>query len=176
VHARIRGRLIVVVPRLRSTPVIAAALLACVLSPRSVAAQDPEPGFQIEGSSFMALIVQDLDVMAGWYEEVLGLREVNRLAGAAGVAVRILRNEGLVVELIRLGETERPPDRHLGLFKTGFHVSDLDAALGWLQAHDVETVGEIFTDDALEARSLVFRDPEGNRLQMFQALAAGRSR
>lgn len=72
---------------------------------------------------------------------------------------------------MRLRDSAAVADRSHGLFKSGFHVDDLDAAYGWLRQHEVETVGEIFTDDALGARSVVFRDPEGNRLQLFEALS-----
>ncbi|NKB89301.1 MAG: SgcJ/EcaC family oxidoreductase [Acidobacteria bacterium] len=136
------------------------------------AAQQTSPRLRVAGNAFVAVIVEDLDTSVAWYERVFGAVEVNRFDNAdRGVEVRLLSGQGLVVELLRLRDSAAVADRSHGLFKSGFHVDDLDAAYGWLRQHEVETVGEIFTDDALGARSVVFRDPEGNRLQLFEALS-----
>jgi catechol 2,3-dioxygenase-like lactoylglutathione lyase family enzyme len=147
---------------------------------RPVAAQDeraeqgaaPRRDFAVVERSFVAVIVEDLPASAEWYGRVLGAAEVHSFASDDGsVAGRILVSGGLTVELVRFRTgPARPVDRHPGFFKSGFYVDNIDAAYAWFVANDVEVVGGIVLDDALGARSLVFRDSEGNRLQLFQTV------
>jgi hypothetical protein len=61
----------------------------------------------------------------------------------------------------------------IGIFKTGFFVTGLDALFERLKESGVKVDLAIFTDDALQIRSFVFRDPEGNRLQVFERCGDG---
>ncbi|MFT5515892.1 MAG: catechol-2,3-dioxygenase [Rhodothermales bacterium] len=102
---------------------------------------------------------------------MFGVEEVNHIDAEDGrYAIRILTGGGLRVELIRARGTERPSDRHLGLFKTGLFVSDIEAFHAVLEERTVDVDAQIFVDEALNARSFVFRDLEGNRIQAFQLL------
>ncbi len=148
-----------------------AVLAALATSPADAAAQSPD--FEVVGSTFVAIQTADVETAAAWYESVLGLTEVKRLEAEDGrYFIRLLSNGGLQVELIELRGLPAPPARHLGLFKAGFYVDDIDAAHRWLHDRDVDMDAGIFVDDALRARSFVFRDLEGNRLQVFQACPA----
>jgi catechol 2,3-dioxygenase-like lactoylglutathione lyase family enzyme len=127
-------------------------------------------GFTVEGHAFIALQVEDDAAAVEWYRSVFGLEEVNHLESPNGIAsVRILDGDGLSVELIDHGNaTPGPTGYQHGLFKAGFHVDDIDAALAWLVERGVDAGIGIFTDQALQVRSFVFRDPWGNRLQIFE--------
>lgn len=136
------------------------------------AAQAPEsPGFQVVAGTFVALQVSDVEAAADWYSETLGLREANRVDAQDGrYRIRVLTASALVVELIQLREAgpPSPAPRH-GLFKAGFFVDDLTAAFRWLRSRGVDMDPSTFVDEALNARTFVFRDPFGNRLQIFQS-------
>jgi hypothetical protein len=53
-------------------------------------------------------------------------------------------------------------------FKAGFIVDAIDAALRWLGSAGAQTDASVFYDAALDVHSFVFRDPFGNRLQVFR--------
>ncbi len=125
-------------------------------------------GFNLVGHNFFAIQVEDDSSAAEWYQSVFGLEEVNRLA-AADLAVRILTGPGLTVELIRMDDAlPRPEGPQRGLFKVGFMVDDIEGALAWLKGRGVEADHTISMDRALQVRTFVLRDLEGNRLQVFE--------
>jgi catechol-2,3-dioxygenase len=124
--------------------------------------------FQIVGASFVALQVVDVDAASEWYRRVFGVSEVNRIDAVDGrYRIRILDRSELTVELIESSDAPSPPDRHLGLFKAGIYVDNIDAAYAWFRDQGVDVDQRIFVDEALGARSFLIRDLEGNRLQVF---------
>ncbi|MCH7565174.1 MAG: VOC family protein [Gemmatimonadetes bacterium] len=140
--------------------------------PGGLGAQDRSEGllsFSMVGLTFVAIQTPDVAAAAAWYETVFGLPEVNRIDTPDGLySIRILSREGLTVELIQTRGALSPSDRHLGLFKAGIYVDDIDAAHQWLIEHRVDSDDSVFIDEALQARSFVFRDLDGNRLQVFE--------
>ena len=117
--------------------------------------------------------VHDVETASAWYRGVFELQEVNRIDAEDGrYFIRILSGGGLSVELIEERNVEQPTDRHIGLFKAGLYVEDIDAFYRHLEEFGVDQDERIFFDDALNARSFVFRDSEGNRLQAFQSCSA----
>ena len=149
----------------------AAALLLLVLgaSPATCQNQEGGAGLQFSSPSFFAVRVNDIDAASSWYQLTLGLDEVNRIEAEDGrYSIRILSGGGLDVELIQERGTERPADRHLGHFKAGLFVADIDTFRESLSGLGVDTDAQTFVDDILNARSFVFRDSEGNRIQAFQ--------
>lgn len=128
------------------------------------------PGFSVVGPSFVAIRVPDAAEAAEWYRTALMLSQINHLEAEDGrYSIRLLSGSGLTVELIRLrGAVRGPSEPQLGLFKSGFFVDDIDAAFEWLRQQGANTDESIFVDEALNARSFVFRDPYGNRLQVFE--------
>ena len=133
-------------------------------------AQPPqEPEYEIVGFSFAAIQTTNVDDAADWYRSTLGLAEVKRSEADDGAySIRILARGGLTIELLRVRGTEAPPERHLGLFKAGFYVDDVEAAYESMRARAVEMDARVFVDEPLQVRSFVFRDPDGNRLQVFE--------
>jgi catechol-2,3-dioxygenase len=128
--------------------------------------------FALTGSSFVAVVVRDVDAASSWYQGVFGLDEVNRIDAADGrFSIRLLSGRGLSVELIGQGDAERPADRHLGLFKAGLYVADIDALHRRLTRRGVTRDERVLFDEKLNAKTFVFRDLEGNRLQAFQSCA-----
>ena len=126
------------------------------------------PEFEILGPAFLALQVADVESAATWYSTVFSLSPVNEIDAVDGrYRIRILTSPTLTVELIETRDIARAPERHLGLFKFGFYVDDIEAAFRWFRGVGVETDNSTFVDSALSARSFLMRDPEGNRLQVF---------
>jgi len=126
------------------------------------------PEFEILGPAFIALQVEDVESAAAWYSTVFSLSQVNEIDAANGrYRIRILTSPALTVELIETRDIARASDRHLGLFKFGFYVDDIEAAFHWFRGAGVDTDSSTFVDNALSARSFLMRDPEGNRLQVF---------
>lgn len=111
-----------------------------------------------------------MDDAARWYRSALRLSEVDRLEAADGAySIRILSDGRLTVELIRQrGAAPQTAVPHLGLFKAGFFVDDIDAAFRWLESIGADTDASVFYDRTLDVHSFVFRDPFGNRIQVFQ--------
>lgn len=155
----------------KSLPVMVVASMLAAAAP--VAAQG-EAGHaaavQIEGSSFFAVKVGDADASTRWYEETLDLAEVNRIDDEGGrFAIRLLARPGLTVEVIQQAGAGAGGDGPtLGLFKVGFGVDDIEAFHALLRRRSVDVDERIFTDAALGARSFVFRDLDGNRIQVFE--------
>ena len=121
--------------------------------------------------AFVAVRVDALAEAAAWYQRVFELTEVNRI-DTDDVSIRILSSAGLSVELIERPTDVRPGGTPLGLFKTGLFVRDIDRVVEILRGRDVDTDDRVFTDEALRVRSIVLRDPEGNRLQLFERCGA----
>lgn len=148
------------------------ALVAVASGCRSAASPPRHP--LLTSPSFIALRVGDVDAASRWYRDVFALTEVRRLAAEDGRYTIVLLSGGsLSVELIEQPDVERPPTRHLGHFKTGLFVSDIEALHAFLRERGVDVDDDVFFDGALNARSFVFRDNEGNRLQAFQRCSGG---
>ncbi len=136
----------------------------------------PEPeqseGPGIIGPTFVAVQVQDLALASAWYRSVFDLEQVNRIIAEDGrYSILVLVGEGIEVELLQVRGASGVDDPALGLFKVGFYVEDIESAHRWIRQQGGDTDDRIFTDEALQARSFVFRDPEGNRLQAFDRCA-----
>lgn len=125
------------------------------------------PPFQIAHGSFVAIQVADIDAAAEWYQDAFALREVNRVEREGQFSIRILDSAGVTMELIEMVGAAEVPDRHLGLFKSGFFVDDIDAAFAWFEQRSPSNDQTVFVDQALRSRSFVTKDPFGNRLQFF---------
>lgn len=122
------------------------------------------------GDTFISLKVRDDSAASAWYRQIFALEEKRHLlADDHRYSIRILSGSNLTIELIRLRGTEEPSASHFGFFKVGYHVADIEAAFAWLGKNDVARDPQILDDDTLPVRTFVFHDPEGNRLQLFQA-------
>lgn len=141
------------------------------------------PPVAVEGAAppvFFAVSVADLDASVKWYSQTLDLTPT-RLPGTAQAKVALLQGGGLLVELVEHSEAfkleTRLPElqkRYLahGLFKVGFFVADLDAAVERLKHRGAAFKGGVFTDKVLGARSILLLDNSDNVIQLFERLGA----
>ena len=126
---------------------------------------------------FTAVIVNDIDASIEWYSNVLLLEVVNNNHYPdRGFKQANLQNKNTLIELIEFENSLKPSDllkdypprtRVDGLFKTGFIVPDFDKHIESLKANGID-VGNIVADRIREKRMVILRDPDGNRIQLFE--------
>lgn len=132
---------------------------------------DPTPNFS-------ALIVKDIDVSLAWYTDMLGytildqkdVKEMNfRQAN--------LKRGSSAIELIELGKAIDPAaviegysekTKIQGIFKIGFTVSDFDDWISHLETSNAEFHGSVVSDPVSGKRMVIIKDPDGNRVQLFE--------
>lgn len=125
---------------------------------------------------FSAVIVNNVDSSATWYQSLFDLKIKNRINDTPnGFRVMILESSTFLLELI---ENRSWPDqkklladkpegtRIQGFFKIGFKVPDIDACLKRLTG--LKIVPErIYTDAETKKRNFLINDPDGNLVQFF---------
>jgi catechol 2,3-dioxygenase-like lactoylglutathione lyase family enzyme len=123
----------------------------------------------------VALSVGDLDAAAGWYREVLGLRDVVEYpVGEDGAKAMMLERDGFAVELFwSPGSRPRvpPPDpvaalAQRGLTHVGLVVADVRQTYEELRRRGVTFVVPP-TEHVEGVPVAFFRDPEGNLFELF---------
>ena len=58
-----------------------------------------------------------------------------------------------------------------GIFKVGIYVDEFDRALAHLREQQVDFAGDVRDDSRYGLRFILFRDPDGNYLQLYGDLA-----
>jgi catechol 2,3-dioxygenase-like lactoylglutathione lyase family enzyme len=141
-------------------------------TPLVLDAQDANPGpFATARGGFVALSVRDLAASVKWYTEKLGLRStmtVPRTGPIAGVAA--LEGDGIVVELIQHDDAVArtgAPELTRGIAKAGVIVADFDRTVAALRARGVEITSGPYPARPNMRANLMFRDNEGNYLQIL---------
>lgn len=129
-------------------------------------------------ASFIAIIVSDMDSSSRWYKDLLNFQEVGRIENAdiGLVQVNLIRGEARI-ELIEIQSaidhnqilgTAGKGKRLTGLFKVGFSVKNFDGCIEHLNSNEIEVADDIVTDPLTGGRMVVIRDPDGNRIQLFE--------
>jgi catechol 2,3-dioxygenase-like lactoylglutathione lyase family enzyme len=126
---------------------------------------------KIVGVLETALYVDNLDRAAGFYEDVLGLRAINkdqRFAGydAGPRSVLLLFKRGSTLETVHMPGGTIPPHDGQGPLHVAFAIA-ADALVGWeahLKANDIAIEGR--TDWPRGGKSIYFRDPDGHLLEL----------
>lgn len=55
-----------------------------------------------------------------------------------------------------------------GIFKIGFSITDFDEWMDHLQSKELVAPGNIVEDPVSGKRMIIIRDPDGNRVQLFE--------
>lgn len=124
---------------------------------------------------FIALSVPDAAASARWYREAFGLRVLDEIKAEDGAGyVVILTSDTLLLEILQLragkpraNDDVQNPERTHGIFKVGFHVPDLDAAVKRLRDMKAVFDTDIIDDRKHALRFVLLRDPDGNYVQLF---------
>ena len=149
-------------------------LLIATISPgfsQSHSLSAPEP-------VFTAVIVKDLDTSIRWYTTILGLDLDNKSeVPERGLGQANLSGENMKLELIALDAAVAPQELQKqganplllhGYFKIGFHIPGFDEWMKFLREANVEFQGEVVNDPNSGKRMVIIRDPDGNRIQLFE--------
>lgn len=131
--------------------------------------------------AFLAISVSDLEAATAWYRQVLGVEPVREVASADSVLrARLLFFDPVAIELIHhratlsKGEILDPGAHRFqiqGIVKAGIFVDDIDRLHQHLREQGVNTDARIGVDSLIGARFFVFRDPDGNSIQVFERCA-----
>jgi catechol 2,3-dioxygenase-like lactoylglutathione lyase family enzyme len=126
---------------------------------------------KIVGVLETALYVDDLDRAAGFYEDVLGLKPINkdqRFAGygAGPRSVLLLFKRGSTLETVHMPGGTIPPHDGQGPLHIAFAIA-ADALPAWeqhLAGHGIAIEGR--TDWPRGGKSIYFRDPDNHLLEL----------
>ena len=123
---------------------------------------------------FTSLIVKDMDRSINWYSNHLdfkvvkeveleerGIKQVN-LQSASGLLELIELNNSIASDTLMVNYSKGTKIQ--GFFKVGFLVEDLDLMVVKLD----ENKDNIVIDPITQKRMIVVRDPDGNRIQLFE--------
>ncbi|MGH1364640.1 MAG: VOC family protein [Calditrichia bacterium] len=132
---------------------------------------DPEP-------YFTAMIVSNIDTTLEWYTNNLGFEMVSRVdLEERGLRMANLKCGKAWIELIELKGAVSPGElmvetpkkiRIIGLFKIGYLVAELDQWVTRLKNAGVEFNGDVVKDQHSGRRMVIVKDPDGNRVQLFE--------
>lgn len=153
--------------------------LSAVLSAGALRGAEPAPtSIGLVGPQFMALSVKELEPMARWYTATFELTLLKDLPAPDGAThTQVLSSPELLVELSQHRRARSLQDYagaatpgflvH-GFFKAGLFVRDLDRAVEVLKMRGVTSLGAVQSDPPNGLRWVLFRDPGGNFLQLFE--------
>ncbi len=152
------------------------ALSLLIVLPATSCAQvhtlpDPKP-------SFAAIIVSNMKNSIEWYSEKLGFKVINQTESEErGFKQANLKRGSVHMELIALHNSITPGDilakkprgtKINGYFKFGFSVQAFDDWVEFLTKADYEFHGRVVKDNTSGKRMLIIKDPDGNRIQLFE--------
>jgi catechol 2,3-dioxygenase len=111
----------------------------------------------------VALRVRDLDRLAGFYRDAIGLAEVPAPDGAVGLGAGGVR----LLTLVGDPDARTPDALAAGLFHAAFLLPSRAALAGWL-AHAIERGLAIDgASDHLVSEAIYLADPEGNGIELY---------
>lgn len=143
----------------------------------SIISHAQEPDQVVQGMVFSAIIVSNLDASIDWYEKNLGFKIDNQAELASrGIRQANLSTNHVRLELIEIKGTVNARDvlqgpfegkRLNGLFKIGFAVQNFEKTIKTLRQNHVKFQGDVVTDPITNQKMVIIRDPDDNRIQLF---------
>lgn len=127
---------------------------------------------------FTAIIVNNIDTSISWYSEILGFEVIDETEVAnRGLKQANLKRGNIHIELIQISTSvssttlleERPQGTRVqGFFKFGIMVNDFDLWMDHLNNVDANIHGSVVTDPTSNKKMVIIKDPDGNRIQLFE--------
>lgn len=124
---------------------------------------------------FSAIIVSDIDESIEWYSSILNVELKNKTENAKNnIKQANLRNSNLWIELIELPSEMLMENKAtkksygLGLFKFGIQIENMDSFISSVNLIDPSQEINIVQDPISQTRNLILKDPDGNRIQVFE--------
>ena len=128
---------------------------------------------------FSSIIVSDMNQSLDWYTK-LGFEIVSRNEiKERGLKISNLKSEFGHIELIELRASASPKDllegfpdisRMQGFFKIGYVTTQFDDWIEYLQDQSMAVKEDVVEDPVSGNRMIVFKDPDGNRIQIFEEM------
>lgn len=126
------------------------------------------PGYRLPAATrlgHVALQVADLQRSLTYYQDVLGLRVINRAGGTAMLGTQV--GETALVHLTeRPGANASPQHARLGLYHFAILLPDR-AALGRFVSHLGDIGAQAGASDHLVSEALYLRDPDGLGIEVY---------
>lgn len=113
----------------------------------------------------VALTVRDLDPMAGFYEDIIGLGLIERSGEGALLGV-----DGKVLVELRQDRQARPFPNEAGLFHTAFLLPSRQDLGAWLRYAAERGIRLDGASHHGVSEALYLRDPEGNGIEIYRDL------
>lgn len=113
--------------------------------------------------------VKDMDESLGFYQEVLGLKEVRRIEQMENMLIVFLQDkDGAIIELIE-NSGENNGDSHMsdGRVSVGFGVENMDETLVKLATYSIEVSQGPITTPGGEIIAFI-KDPNGVEIEFIQ--------
>jgi len=127
---------------------------------------------------FSAIIVNDIESSITWYSGNFGFKVLNKIESEEkGFKQANLKCGNILIELIELKSSLSPKSllenypkktKIDGFFKFGFLVFEFDSWVDYLKQSKVEFYGGVVTDNLSGKKTLLIKDPDGNRIQIFE--------
>ena len=127
---------------------------------------------------FSAIIVNDIESSITWYSNNFGFEVLNKIESEEkGFKQANLKCGNILIELIELKSSLSPKsilENHPkktkidGFFKFGFLVSEFEKWVDALKKSKVEFYGDVVTDKLSGKKTLLIKDSDGNRIQIFE--------
>ena len=132
---------------------------------------DPKP-------NFVAIIVGNIDTSIKWYSGKLGFELLNRTEDEdRGFKQANIKRGSASIELIETSTSinskeildEKPRGSQIrGIFKFGFYIADFDHWINHLSELEVDFHGRVVQDQSTGRKMIIIKDPDGNRIQLFE--------
>lgn len=129
-------------------------------------------------AGFSAIIVNDIERSIHWYSNIFEFSVLNTVnSKERGLKQANLKLENIRIELIELASSISPESllknypkktKIKGFFKFGFSVAEFDKWVDFLKRSKVAFHGNIVKDNASGKKMLIIKDPDGNRIQLFE--------
>jgi len=126
---------------------------------------------RIRGLDYTVIYVRDMDAMRIFYGEIMDF-PLERMLGEDWVEYRVGSNIlALAHPRVTAAAKDAPVPAGAAALQLAFRVSpgDVDRCADELKAHEVEITGSP-TDQPWGHRTLFFRDPDGNVLEIYADL------
>ena len=129
----------------------------------------------IKGFDHVAITVANMEATCGWYGGLFGARPISEHAEGGKVLVRQIAMGGAMLSVHQSGNglelVAKLPT--VGAADICFRWNgDIESAVALLRRHDIQIIeGPTArrTADGLPSRSVYFRDPDGNLLELMAA-------
>ncbi len=120
---------------------------------------------QIKELGHVVLYITNLKIVANFYRDILGFKEIIRDEHTALFSSGRTHHELLLIEV---GGTSRKKGIEPGLYHIGFKVADTNKELKEVYRHLKENnVTIIGTGDHTVTHSIYILDPDGNELELY---------